>query len=622
MILNQEIESMQLLMFSFFSNSSKGGALYDEKGYLLRVNQAMLEAFHVSDVNDFVLQRIFESPFISLLQREHLLHGNVVSGKLPVNYSIIPVKGPDNQLVGYILNLTDHDLDSLDEESISSKAFEGSSDTILLLNRDLKVVRIIAYASETCITPEALNKNIDELPGFCYPDYAKKKILEAAKRAFDTQEVVDIDLSIPGHLFPVVYFDLRFVPMRGRFAVLHVKNVTKLKQKEQENQILSKQLNQSRKMVELALHNSNVVLYSFDFRKCAACNKINCNHCFQFYGKINKLLERNQYICLALAKVSHPEDAQDFFLLFNTIRTKGLDECTMNFRLKTDEGDYHSYDVLGKALERDADGKPVLIVGSIIDSQKHVEYEQSLINAKEKAETADKMKSAFLANMTHEIRTPLNAIVGFSDLLSDESDPRMRDTYINLIKTNNELLLNLINDVLDISKIEVHMMKFFYETTPLLSLVNEACSTVKIRVSEDVSLVNDGGEDLCILVDRTRLSQILINLLTNAAKNISEGSIHVGYTKEDTMIRFYVSDTGCGIPASELEHIFARFVQLDGRKQGVGLGLAICKGLVSQMGGQISATSEVGKGSTFSFTLPIEGKPADEVKTDPISQLS
>jgi signal transduction histidine kinase len=516
-----------------------------------------------------------------------------------------------------------------DSELIQSLVFDffsdylrDASDTILLLDRDLKVIRIIACATETCITPEALNKGIDEIPGFCYPDYAKKKILEASRKAFDTQEIVDIDLSFPGHLSPVDYFDLRFVPMRGRFVVMHIKNVTKIKQKEQENQLLSKQLNQSRKMVELALHNSNVVLYSFDFRKCASCNKINCNHCFQFYGKINQLLERNQHICLALAKVSHPEDSQDFFLLFNTIRTKGLDECTMNFRLKTDEGDYHSYEVLGKTLERDADGKPVLIVGSIIDSQKHVEYEQSLINAKEKAETADKMKSAFLANMTHEIRTPLNAIVGFSDLLSDETDPRMRDTYINLIKTNNELLLNLINDVLDISKIEVHMMKFFYDTTPLLPLMNEVCSTVKIRVSEDVSLINDGGEDISINVDRTRLSQILINLLTNAAKNTSEGFIHMGFTKEGEMIRFYVSDTGCGIPPAELEHIFARFVQLDGRKQGVGLGLAICKGLVSQMGGHISATSEVGKGSTFSFTLPIEGKPADEVKTDPISQLS
>jgi signal transduction histidine kinase len=281
----------------------------------------------------------------------------------------------------------------------------------------------------------------------------------------------------------------------------------------------------------------------------------------------------------------------------------------MNFRMKTDRGVFHSFEVLGKTLERGADGKPVLIVGSILDSQKHVEYEQSLISAKERAETAEKMKSAFLADMTHEIRTPLNAIVGFSDLLGDETDPLMRDTYINLIKSNNELLLNLINDVLDLSKIEVRMMKFVYEKTALLTLMNEAYSTVKMRISGDILLVNDGGEDIYINIDRTRFLQILINLLTNAAKNTSQGSIHMGYKREGEMVRFYVSDTGCGIPSTELEHIFARFVQLDGRKQGVGLGLAICKGLVSQMGGQISAISELGKGSTFYFTLPINGKP-------------
>jgi len=615
MVFNQDAELMQFLMFDFFSNSSKGGALYDKKGYLLCANQVILDVFHISDVSNSVLQRIFDFPFISQFQIECLLQGDVVSGKIPVNYLITPVKGSEKQLIGYVLNLNDHNPSISDDmKSISFKSFEGASDTILLINKDFKIIHIIAYSAETCITPEALNKDIDDVPGFCYPDYAKKKMRESIKKAFDTQDTVDVDLVIPGHLTHMVYFDLHFVPIQNGFVVAHVKNVTKLKQKEQENQLLSKQLKQTRKMVELALHNSNVVLYSFDFRKCASCDKINCNHCFQFYGKINKLLERNQHICLGLAKVSYPEDPQDFFLLFNTMRSRNLDEHTMSFRMKTDEGVFHSFEVLGKTLERGADGKPVLIVGSILDSQKHVEYEQSLISAKERAETAEKMKSAFLADMTHEIRTPLNAIVGFSDLLSDETDPLMRDTYINLIKLNNELLLNLINDVLDLSKIEVRMMKFVYEKTSLLTLMHEACSTVKMRISGDVLLVNDEGEDIYINVDRTRLLQILINLLTNAAKNTPQGSIHMGYKKEGEMVRFYVSDTGCGIPSTELEHIFARFVQLDGRRQGVGLGLAICKGLVSQMGGQISATSELGKGSTFYFTLPVDGKPMGEAK--------
>lgn len=277
----------------------------------------------------------------------------------------------------------------------------------------------------------------------------------------------------------------------------------------------------------------------------------------------------------------------------------------MNFRLKNNVGEFRSFEIQGKTQEYDAQGYPNLIVGCMIDNQKYVEYEDSLIRAKEKAENADQLKSTFLANMTHEIRTPLNAIVGFSDLLGCEDDPELRDTYIDLIKTNNELLLRLINDVLDVSKIEAGMMTFSYVDVYLPSVMKDLYNMMQLRMPEEVLLILDPCPDVSFRVDKNRMAQVLINLLTNAIKHTSLGSIRFGYEIEKASVRFYVTDTGKGIPENELSNIFVRFVQLKGHKQGIGLGLAICKGLVAQMGGEIEATSKVGIGSTFSFTLPL-----------------
>ncbi len=244
----------------------------------------------------------------------------------------------------------------------------------------------------------------------------------------------------------------------------------------------------------------------------------------------------------------------------------------------------------------------------MIDDQERLEFEEDLIRAKEKAEEADMLKSTFLANMTHEIRTPLNAIVGFSDLLGVEEDLELRQNYISLIKMNNDLLLSIVNDVLDISRIESDMMTFTYMDVYLPSFMKDLYNSIQLRKPEGVEITLDACPDIIFNIDRNRLWQICMNLLTNAVKHTKKGSIWFGYTLEDEgkMVKFYVSDTGCGIPKDELDNIFARFVQLSDFEQGVGLGLAICKGLVLKMGGNISVISEEGFGSTFIFTLPMK----------------
>ena len=611
-------EVKQRLLTDFFTYYPMGGALYDKNGALIDINKSLNEKFPFTNEADFLLNNLFRTDLLTDLQKQYLRGGSVVSGSLPVPYSIIPSMNEDRDILGYTLLLTgnpavgqeaagyDRELKELTD--MSQKMAEAVPDTILLVNKQLVVERIIAYAVETCITPESINRRIDDLPGFIYPDETKRRVAAIVQSCLNKSEIMNLDLSIPGHNAPIVYFKLRLVPVHDRYVIIYIRNVSELVEQEKANEALSSKLSESRMMMELALQNSKITTYSFNFSRFKSCDKVHCNRCFQFYGTTNSLLKRNQFICQALPQLRHPDDSGDFFYLFNTIRTNKLDEYKIDFRLKNDDNTYRIYEVIGKTHEKDENGFPNLIVGCMIDDQERLEFEEDLILAKEKAEEADMLKSTFLANMTHEIRTPLNAIVGFSDLLGVEEDLELRQNYISLIKMNNDLLLSIVNDVLDISRIESDMMTFTYMDVYLPSFMKDLYNSIQLRKPEGVEITLDACPDIIFNIDRNRLWQICMNLLTNAVKHTKKGSIWFGYTLEDEgkMVKFYVSDTGCGIPKDELDNIFARFVQLSDFEQGVGLGLAICKGLVLKMGGNISVMSEEGFGSTFIFTLPMK----------------
>ena len=236
------------------------------------------------------------------------------------------------------------------------------------------------------------------------------------------------------------------------------------------------------------------------------------------------------------------------------------------------------------------------------------ETEAKLIDAKEKAETADRLKSAFLANMSHEIRTPLNAIVGFSSLLVQGENPEEREQYMAIVEENNELLLQLISDILDLSKIEAGTFDFVKQELDVNQLCEDMVRTMKLKARPGVEVVFDHRLPECIIVsDRNRLNQVIANFMNNAIKFTSTGSIRLGYGQAETnLLRFYVADTGIGIIQEKQAEIFDRFVKLNSFAQGTGLGLSICRMIIEKIGGEIGVTSELGKGSTFYFTIPYE----------------
>ena len=245
------------------------------------------------------------------------------------------------------------------------------------------------------------------------------------------------------------------------------------------------------------------------------------------------------------------------------------------------------------------------IIGINYDITKLKETEAELIHARDKAEMMDRLKSAFLANMSHEIRTPLNAIVGFSDLLVETADIEERREYMKIVRENNDLLLQLISDILDLSKIEAGTFEFSHGDVDVNLLCEDLVRSMQMKTKENVKLVFEPNFSIChITSDRNRIYQVISNFVNNAIKFTSEGSIRVGYVLKDEGLEFYVQDTGIGIEKEQLPHIFERFVKLNSFVHGTGLGLSICQSIVEQLGGRIGVDSEKGKGSRFWFTIP------------------
>ena len=303
----------------------------------------------------------------------------------------------------------------------------------------------------------------------------------------------------------------------------------------------------------------------------------------------------------------HPEDRKRFLDFYDEVRDGKRRHFQGEMRIRRpgtkNEWNWVSSNVM--VTNYKPEENEIEIIGINYDITELKETEAELIQARDKAEMMDRLKSAFLANMSHEIRTPLNAIVGFSDLLVETEELAERQEYIKIVRENNELLLQLISDILDLSKIEAGTFEFTNGDVDVNLLCEDIVRSMGMKAKEEVELVFDGHLPVChVISDRNRIHQVISNFVNNAMKFTSEGSIHVGYKLKDGELEFYVEDTGIGIEKEQLPHIFERFVKLNSFVHGTGLGLSICQSIVEQLGGRIGVDSEKGKGSRFWFTIP------------------
>lgn len=357
----------------------------------------------------------------------------------------------------------------------------------------------------------------------------------------------------------------------------------------------------------LALDVASITPWRWDLEKktmmCDVNRPIELKHCTDAEDAL--AVPEEQYF----AKI-HKDDRERVRAAYTALVEGRVEKVREEYRVLDNQDHHYTYEwVEAQAIVdvRNEQGKAMSLVGSSVIISKRKRMELDLLEAKEHAEESNRLKSAFLANMSHEIRTPLNAIVGFSNILASTDEEEEKKEYINIIENNNTLLLQLISDILDLSKIESGSMEFNYSEFDLNALLGELEQTSRLRLMSDaVKIVFEQGlPECCIRSEKSRLTQVVSNLLNNAIKFTEEGSIRFGYHLiEKNSLYFYVSDTGCGIAPDKKDAVFVRFVKLNSFVQGTGLGLPICKTIVERLGGNIGVESEEGKGSTFWFTVP------------------
>ena len=300
----------------------------------------------------------------------------------------------------------------------------------------------------------------------------------------------------------------------------------------------------------------------------------------------------------------------------SALRNKPCEHCA--FKEAIEQGGIVRHTIRINKVDFEVTATPVYatggkeVIGGLLrfeDITEKLKIEQDLREAKDKAEESNRLKSAFLANMSHEIRTPLNAIVGFSDMICQIDNPAEKQEYMKIIIANNELLLQLIDDILDLSKIEAGTMDFSYSVTDINELMGNICHQMEQKDhSPEVQISFIEKAPSCVInTDRVRLSQVMINLISNAMKFTERGSISIGYRISEAKdeIYFFCKDTGMGIAADKLELVFERFVKLNTFVKGTGLGLAISRVIVERLGGTIGVDSEEGEGACFWFRIPV-----------------
>lgn len=378
--------------------------------------------------------------------------------------------------------------------------------------------------------------------------------------------------------------------------------IQKQKAKDKELQI-ARQAQDLNQKYQLVLKASNMMTWIWDVKEA----RLECNNIYLTQRSIRDKGTDGQFCMSADEFYSgiHPEDLEQMQDAINKLIAGESISIDEEIRYLDDTGlEYTWIEIFAIVGKTDPEGKPANLTGgtTLINQRKKMEQE---LRDKEKIEESNRLKSAFLANMSHEIRTPLNAIVGFSNLLAETCHSEETREFCEIIETNNELLLQLVNDILDLSKIEAGQMDFIYSEFNVSTLFRSLYQTFQSRVKDGVTLYCEIPEQDCVIYsEKNRLTQVITNFLTNACKFTFQGAIRMGYKEREDGLYFYVKDTGKGIERKNLPHVFERFAKFDSFIQGTGLGLSICQTILENLHGKIGVESEEGKGSTFWFTIP------------------
>ena len=633
------IEEQRLFTESIYACLPVGIEIYDAHGVLRSINDHALRMYGVDDRTSVVnIVNLYKSPFVDSELLARIQSGEDISLEFEYDFDrvnkdayysshnkdtmiygvkVIPIWSRKKHLIGHILLANDmtsvKEVEFRTEESKKNLEMAKKAQD-LIAKRDLamKVSNIVHwdfdvnsqkfesyndpindYVSDRLLT-------VSEYMDVIYPEdrsvfYDAMQSLIAGKNVtinFTCRIQTKYDETWQYCDFMGVPFDqdengdiIRYTGFR--------QNIPKIQQ-------LNRELKERNYKIELSFKTVGMSYWGFDVKslKFSAFNDpIN-----DFYSE--KTITPEDYL-----NATHPDDVV-FVRKYMEHMFRGIDkDFNVKYRSKTKwDDEWQTLLVTGIQVERDKEGHVTRYTGITINNTKWEKMIQQLKELKEKAELSDRLKSAFLANMSHEIRTPLNAIVGFSELMVTCDDPEEKKEYINIIQSNNELLLRLINDILDLSKIESGILDRKRETFNLAKVCNELYTMIQPKITNpDVEFQMDNSSPDCwIFLDRSRLKQVWMNYLTNAVKCTKSGYIKMGYSIEREGIRIYVEDSGVGIPEELQERVFGRFQKLNEFAQGTGLGLAISRAIIEGAGGEVGFTSTPGIGSTFWAWIPCE----------------
>ena len=466
---------------------------------------------------------------------------------------------------------------------MAEKVIFSVPDMIFIVDSNCEIRRVL-----NC-DPKKLSVPVEAIIGLHIYDAVDKdcneEIVDAIQRALESDEVQEVEYTI-SFKDSTQYFEGRFKRIQEGLVACFERNITLRKTSEEE-------ISRMQRVNQLILDNTNSGLVY-----------VNTDYIVQWenVGRYTEHVLASKYkagFCCYESVMGRNEPCEDC-VIKKALRSREVEQMEMVF----DDG--LCVGITGTPVFDD-NGDSQGVVLKFDDMTARRKAAEELRQAKEAAETSDKLKSMFISNMSHEIRTPLNAIVGFSDLLTQTDDLEDKKEFVSVIRRNNELLLQLINDILDLSKIEADMLEFTYSDVDINDLFRDLEVNWSFRADAvaNIKLSFLTSVKQCVVhTEKNRIQQVLINLINNAFKFTTEGEIRVGYEQIEAGMRFFVSDTGKGIPAEKQREIFNRFVKLDNFISGTGLGLSICQTILNKLGGEIGVESTEGVGSTFWFTLP------------------